>query len=99
MKYLAKCALLALCLLLLMLAIRLLYYDDEELMLLKQKNKFITFHWSRRWGIGNEMFALASTIGINSMLNTSRVVCLNGKAKIRKLFDLKQVSHRTCLYD
>lgn len=99
MKYSAKCTLLALCLLFLMLAMLLFYYDDEELMLLKQNHKFMTFHWTKRWGIGNEMFALASTIGINSMLNTSRIVCLNGKAKIRKLFDLKKVSYRICFYN
>lgn len=54
--------------------------------------RLITFRLSHRWGVGNEMFALASTYGIKrSHGPRAWDVCIDPRAKILTVFRLDQL--------
>ena len=60
--------------------------------------RLMTFRRTDRWGMGNEMFALASTLGINAMQNNTWTICFDRDVLIRQVFDLQQVSNLTAVY-
>lgn len=65
--------------------------DIRETEWLSMNNNLITFHLSDRWGMGNEMFALASTYGIMRS-NADRVLCVDRNTFILKVFHLEKLA-------
>jgi len=55
---------------------------------LARAHKLITFLRTEQWGLGNEMFALASTVCIAKRYPGVWTVCLQPHANIRSVFDL-----------
>jgi galactoside 2-L-fucosyltransferase 1/2 len=58
---------------------------------LAQTQKLITFRRTNRWGLGNEMFALASTWCISRHHSGVWTVCLDPLAEVRRAFDLDTI--------
>ena len=59
----------------------------KNLLALAGDKKLLTFRRTERWGIGNEMFALASTIGIARNYPAGTwLVCADGRSAVRTAF-------------
>lgn len=65
--------------------------DILETEKLSMNNTLITFRLSDRWGMGNEMFALASTYGIMRS-NADHLLCVDRKAFILEVFRLEKLA-------
>ena len=72
------------------IALRLIQQRNDLIQLreLAQRTKLLTFRRSDRWGLGNEMFALASATCIVKKYHGNWILCVDKNAAIRRAFNL-----------